>query len=127
MKKTVTKEIFAERLRLLMDEHKETTYSMAERFGLTSPTISRYMTGQMAAKIPTIRAMAEYFQVDPVWLMGYDVPKTSEARKSAEEEAALLAALYKDADLKDIVKTYSKLSPSNKKIAKKLICSLLED
>ena len=30
MKKTVTKEIFAERLRLLMDEHKETTYSVHE-------------------------------------------------------------------------------------------------
>ena len=59
-----------------MEEHNETTYSMADRFSLSSPTISRYMTGQMAAKITTIELMAKYFNVNPVWLMGYDVDRT---------------------------------------------------
>lgn len=75
-KKTVNKEIFAKRLTDLMNEFGETTYTMADRFSLTSPTISRYMTGQMAAKITTIELMAKHFNVNPVWLMGYDVDKT---------------------------------------------------
>lgn len=75
IKKTVCKEKFGKRLSQLMDEHNETTYSMAERFSLSSPTISRYMTGQMAAKVTTIQLMADYFQVNPIWLMGFDVPK----------------------------------------------------
>lgn len=83
-KNTVTKEIFSKRLRQLMEENGETTYSMADRFGLTSPTISRYMTGQMAAKITTIVAIAEYFGVDAAWLMGYDVPKHEKEEKSAD-------------------------------------------
>lgn len=74
-KKTINKEIFAKRLTDLMNEFGETTYTMADRFSLTSPTISRYMTGQMAAKITTVELMAKYFNVNPVWLMGYDVDK----------------------------------------------------
>jgi len=74
-KKTVNKEIFARRLTLLMEEKNETTYSMADRFSLSSPTISRYMTGQMAAKVTTIELMAKYFNVNPIWLMGYDVER----------------------------------------------------
>lgn len=74
-KKTVNKEKFGNRLTQLMEEYNETTYSMAERFSLSSPTISRYMSGQMAAKVTTIQLMASYFQVNPIWLMGFDVPK----------------------------------------------------
>lgn len=76
IKKTVNKEKFGKRLTLLMDTNHETTYSMAEKFSLSSPTISRYMTGQMAAKITTIEMMAKYFGVNPVWLMGFDVPQS---------------------------------------------------
>ena len=64
IKKTVCKENFGKRLSQLMEEYNETTYSMAERFSLSSPTISRYMTGQMAAKVTTIQLMAEYFHVN---------------------------------------------------------------
>lgn len=78
IKKTVNKEKFGKRLAQLMNDHHETTYSMAEKFSLSSPTISRYMTGQMAAKITTIELMAKYFHVNPVWLMGFDVPKDIE-------------------------------------------------
>ena len=74
-KKVVNKEKFGKRLTKLMEEKSETTYSMADRFSLSSPTISRYMTGQMAAKVTTIEMMAKYFDVNPVWLMGFDVSR----------------------------------------------------
>ncbi len=85
IKKTVCKENFGKRLSQLMEEHNETTYSMAERFSLSSPTISRYMTGQMAAKVTTIQLMAEYFRVNPIWLMGFDVPKYEKIESASEQ------------------------------------------
>lgn len=85
IKKTVCKENFGKRLSQLMEEHNETTYSMAERFSLSSPTISRYMTGQMAAKVTTIQLMAEYFHVNPIWLMGFDVPKYEKIESASEQ------------------------------------------
>lgn len=95
-KKTVNKDVFSKRLTLLMEEHNETTYSMADRFSLSSPTISRYMTGQMAAKITTIELMAKYFNVNPVWLMGYDVdramPQTSLSTALTKHESDVLTA-----------------------------------
>jgi len=95
-KKTVNKDIFSKRLTLLMEEHNETTYSMADRFSLSSPTISRYMTGQMAAKITTIELMAKYFNVNPVWLMGYDVdramPQTLLSTALTKHESDVLTA-----------------------------------
>lgn len=75
VKKTVNKELFSKRLSKLMEEKNETTYTMADTLSLSAATISRYMTGQMAAKITTIEAIAKYFNVNPVWLMGYDVPR----------------------------------------------------
>lgn len=79
-KKTVNKEKFGNRLTQLMEEYNETTYSMAERFSLSSPTISRYMSGQMAAKVTTIQLMASYFQVNlsGLWvLMFLNIEKVS--------------------------------------------------
>ena len=87
IKKTVCKEIFGKRLSQLMEEHNETTYSMAERFSLSSPTISRYMTGQMAAKVTTIQLMADYFHVNPIWLMGFDVPKYEKIESTSEQNS----------------------------------------
>jgi len=74
-KKTINKAVFARRLTHLMEKHGETTYSMADRFSLSPATISRYMNGQMAAKITTIELMAKFFNVNPVWLMGFNVEK----------------------------------------------------
>lgn len=87
IKKTVCKDIFGKRLSQLMEEHNETTYSMAERFSLSSPTISRYMTGQMAAKVTTIQLMADYFHVNPIWLMGFDVPKYEKIESTSEQNS----------------------------------------
>jgi len=90
-KKTINKEIFGKRLSQLMEGNNETTYTMAEEFSLSSPTISRYVTGQMAAKITTIESMARYFNVNPVWLMGYDVSKNLE---NSSEKAPQILEYY---------------------------------
>lgn len=89
-KTTINKELFSKRLTQLMQENNETTYTMGDRFGLSSPTISRYMTGQMAAKITTIKAFAEYFSVNELWLMGYDVPRKKDKRLIIDNDTTII-------------------------------------
>lgn len=71
----ISKEIFGQRFSEVLSSSNETTYTLGEKLSLSSGTISRYANGLMAPKIPTVYMMADIFGVDPLWLMGYDVPK----------------------------------------------------
>lgn len=79
-KNTINKEVFGKRLKQLLSEKNETTYTIAEVLHLSPATISRYSTGDMAPKITTIEILAKYFNVNPAWLMGYDVNKNLESK-----------------------------------------------
>ena len=48
---------------------------LAEIIGMSKQTISAYTTGARSPKRPAINAMADALGVNPLWLMGYDVPK----------------------------------------------------
>lgn len=67
-------ETFSKRLASLIENSEETTYSLADKLGLTPATISRYTNALMKPKVPTIKSMAQIFNVNDAWLMGYDVP-----------------------------------------------------
>jgi len=67
--------IFAARLSYLLNNSDETTYSLADKLSLTPATISRYANAKMTPKVPTVISMAQIFNVNYAWLMGYDVPK----------------------------------------------------
>lgn len=75
-KPAVNKDVFSKRLKDLMDTRNETIYTLADVLHLSPPTISRYANAEMAPKITTIEVLANYFSINPVWLMGYDVPKS---------------------------------------------------
>ena len=51
-KHTVDKQVFGQRLKYLMTNFNETTYSMSRKFNLSPPSISRYTRGEMAPKSP---------------------------------------------------------------------------
>lgn len=70
MKNFIDKKVFGERLKHLMKNYNETTYSLGQLFNLSPPTISRYTRGEMIPKMTTITALAKYFNVNPKWLTG---------------------------------------------------------
>ncbi len=72
---TVNKEKFAMRLKSLMGRTNDTIYTIAEVVHLSAPTISRYLNAEMAPKITTVEVLAQHFDVNPAWLLGYDVPE----------------------------------------------------
>lgn len=66
---------FSERLFNLIKEHNTDINALANKLGIKSKsTIYRYMNAEMAPKITTIKYLAEIYNVNPVWLMGYEVP-----------------------------------------------------
>ena len=67
--------IFAKRFSSLLENSKENTHSLAKKLGLNPATISRYANGLMTPKLITLYAAADIFGVDPLWLMGFDVPR----------------------------------------------------
>lgn len=74
-KKQINKTIFSQRLKEIMEENNETTYTLGDSLHLSAATISRYTIGEMAPKITTIEILSLKYNINPAWLMGYDVPK----------------------------------------------------
>ena len=106
-KYSVTKEIFSERLKELMIDNNETTYSIGELLNLSAATISRYRDGKMSPKITTIYSIANHFNVNPVWLMGYDVEKNlnlTDDKVDLSTEEKILIEKFKKLDSEDKVK-----------------------
>lgn len=123
-KYSVTKEIFSERLKELMIDNNETTYSIGELLNLSAATISRYRDGKMSPKITTIYSIANHFNVNPVWLMGYDVEKNlnlTDDKVDLSTEEKILIEKFKKLDSEDKVKVidYTDLLSSQNKYKNK--------
>ena len=76
-------------------------YELCEKTKIPKSAISQYISGAFLPKQDRTFLIAQALNVDPVWLMGYDVPmekkeqpetqKNSPADKLSEGEKALLA------------------------------------
>ena len=76
---------FSERLFKLVKEHNTDVSILAKAMGIKSKsTIYRYMNAEMSPKISTVKYLAEYYNVSPAWLMGYDVPMERSVTPTAE-------------------------------------------
>lgn len=76
MNEEIILEKFAERFSDLVKNSSIDVSKLAEMLGIKSKsTIYRYMNAEMAPKLTTVKYASEIFNVNPVWLMGYDVDK----------------------------------------------------
>lgn len=67
---------FAQRFKELVDENETDIETLQKVIGLKSKsTFYRYFNGKMTPKISTIKYLAEYYNVNASWLMGYDIEK----------------------------------------------------
>lgn len=83
---------FSERLSSLIKDNETDINTLANKIGIKSKsTIYRYMNGEMAPKISTVKYLAEVFSVNPIWLMGYEVPKKChELYKNSNSNSAIV-------------------------------------
>ena len=68
-------EITALRLLEAMKEIGITQRELSERAGIKEASVSQYINGSHAPSNLSAGKMAKVLHVNPVWLMGFDVPK----------------------------------------------------
>lgn len=66
---------FQERFSQLVDESGKSLLKLSKDLHVSNQALSTWRTGQRSPKEPTIIAVADYFKVNPQWLMGFDVVK----------------------------------------------------
>lgn len=61
--------------------------SVAEKLGISKATVGAYLNGTREPKRPVLMSIANYYGVDPVWLMGADVPKYKKSAPAESDES----------------------------------------
>lgn len=65
---------FANRLKEALRVNNMRAYELSEKTGLDKSLISNYLSGKYKAKQDKLAILGDVLNVNPVWLMGYDVP-----------------------------------------------------
>ena len=93
MENDIILDVFSKRLTSLVNENNTDIPFLLSQLGIKSKsTIYRYMNGEMAPKVTTVRILANIFNVNPNWLMGYNSPK--EIDKSNNTSNSALVFIY---------------------------------
>lgn len=123
------------RLKELMDILGLTQSELARRTGLDKSTISYYVNGKREPMQDNIMTISLAFNLDPAWLMGYEVPMykrditvdyTLVTERYNSTVAETLNEVKKDETLQKVVNLYQKLSPERKQAILNLIESMGE-
>lgn len=109
---------FAKRLKEAMDIRKISQTELHEKTGIGKPSINAYLKGEYKAKQDKVDLIAEALNVDPTWLIGYDVPMEHSSRKfvnngyyTDSETAELAEKLRTDPDMKILFSAAKDLTP----------------
>lgn len=70
---------FGSRLRQVMEERGLTYTTLGQRLKINPQTLNRYALDQREPKTGTATAIALALGVDPLWLQGYEIPKSANA------------------------------------------------
>lgn len=84
----IDKSITAKRLIEAMHEAEITLTELAEKSGIKKSSISHYTHGTQSPSNISSMAMAKVLNVSPVWLMGFDVPKSRELFLRNQQETS---------------------------------------
>lgn len=88
---------FQENLKRLMSSRNFSMKALSDEVGITSATISRYLSGNRTPDLQQIIKIAEYFNVSIDWLLGINGDKFDIMPKEIQD----IAHLYTLANLDD--------------------------
>ena len=71
---------FANRLTKAISYRNIKPIELSEKTGIDKSKISSYMSGRYKAKQDGVHLLSKVLNVDPAWLMGYDVPREPQFR-----------------------------------------------
>lgn len=94
---------FNDRLRYALAYAGLTQSELSEKTGIGRPSISAYLKGGYLPNQNRIKLIADTLQVDPGWLMGYDVPMKEVI--TLADGSAIHGASLKERDIWRIIST----------------------
>lgn len=86
----------ANRLRLAMDIRNMRQVELCEKTKLPKASINQYLSGYAEPKNDRLYMMADALKVNPVWLLGMDVPMELPKADLTKDNAETLALFMKD-------------------------------
>ena len=108
---------FRERFTELLESSAKSRTAIADEFHVAKQTISAWATGQSSPRLPVASALADYFDVNLGWLLGYDVPKYVDKEKQERYQDNLSKVLSNSDRLgiifdeeADLIESYRSLS-----------------
>lgn len=106
-------ELTAKRLQLALSDMGISQQELAEKSGVSKASISQYVNGSHAPSNISSGKIGKVLNVEPMWLMGFDV----EMRKEISSESA--------SEDMELLKKFSLLNERDKKVIMSLMDSLL--
>lgn len=88
--------IFRENLRQLVTGSGKTIQDLAAELDMSTPTLSRYLTGKRTPDLPYVVRISEYFNISIDWLLGLNGEKFDVMPPEIQEVATLYAVATKD-------------------------------
>lgn len=84
---------FIQRFSELISESSFEVPEVAKMLDISVATAYRYQKGESVPKIPFVKCASELFNVNPLWLMGYDVLKEKK-QSNGKEKNIYLCPIY---------------------------------
>lgn len=117
------KENTSQRLKRLMEYYNITQTDICKKTNIPKSSMSMYISGEREPRQDKLTLIAEAYDVNEAWLMGYEVEMKKENAYS-DEQAVRLATYFKK--YQDILKKYDNLTDENKKSVNDMINFLSE-
>ena len=117
----------ADRIKEAMEIRSMRQADIIEKTGISKGALSSNISGKYVPKQTNTYKIAKALNVDPSWLMGYDVPMESNKSKggmSNYELATLIKKLREDSDVQKLVRDFEAISDDKKAIVLNLIDAL---
>lgn len=119
------KESFNARFRKALDIRNMRQVDLANKTKIPKGSINQYVTGY--ASNPTterVYLLAQALKVDPVWLMGFDVPMEQKEGK-VFDETYLAEQIKNNPKIFEVVNYFTRLSQTNQELVLNLCRSLI--
>lgn len=109
-------ELTAKRLQLALSNLNMKPQELADKSGVSKASISQYINGSHAPSNISSGKMGKVLNVEPMWLMGFDVEMRKEiSSKSAKNDIKFLEkfSLLNERDKKIIISTIDSMISNN--------------
>ncbi len=103
-----------DRLIELMDFFGIRQVDISEKTGIPTSAISQYVSGVRSPRQDKLAIISEAYNIDPAWLMGYDVPMFRRTKQQADLDAHLMRKI-------------SRLSDRDRAVIERMVDSMLDE